>query len=366
MNVGGAQRQVIELVKALDKHRDETTIITFYDGGALRPEAAAIEGRVTLVSVGKQGRWDVLPFLYRLWRQVRAVKPNVVYSFLPLPNVIAATLKPLFSNVRVVWGIRACIGAEDVGLWGRLLLGLERRLARRVDLIIANSNAAREACQAHGFPASKILVIPNGFDTTKFRPDSDGRRRLRAEWGISDQEILIGLAGRLDPLKDHPTFLRAAALLSRERTDVHFVCVGGGEADYQRELKSLAEALGLRNRVVWAGARVDMPSVYSAFDIATVCSRSESFCNALGEAMSCGVPCVATRVGDSELIVGDTWPIIPREDPEALAQSWKTVLEALRQDGQRMRQCGRERIASEFSAAELARRTMAAIEALCR
>ena len=127
---------------------------------------------------------------------------------------------------------------------------------------------------------------------------------MRLEWGIAECEKLIGQVGRLDPMKDHSTFLKAAALLAHERKDVRFVCVGEGPTGYRDELYSLAKTLGLASRLIWAGSRRDMPAVYNAFDVAVSSSRwGEGLPNVIAEAMACGVPCVVTDVGDSAFVV---------------------------------------------------------------
>jgi len=91
-------------------------------------------------------------------------------------------------------------------------------------------------------------------------------------------------------MKDHPTFLRAAAMLARERPDVRFVCVGDGPENYKSEMHQLASVLGLDGRLIWAGSRQDMPAVCSALDIAASSSYGEGFSNTIAEAMACGVP----------------------------------------------------------------------------
>src|SRR6266508_1506061 len=99
-----------------------------------------------------------------------------------------------------------------------------------------------------------MVVIPNGIDTERFIPDGEARQRMRRQWEVAENQRLIGLVGRLDPMKDHPTFLRAAALLAQKRNDVRFVCVGSGAAAYTRALRALAEKLNLGTCLIWAGA----------------------------------------------------------------------------------------------------------------
>ncbi len=120
-------------------------------------------------------------------------------------------------------------------------------------------------------------------------------------------------------MKDHQTFLRAATIFARSRADARFVCVGGGPAGYLRELRALAEQLGLTDKVLWPGFVNDMSSAYNALDICCSSSYGEGTSNAIAEAMACGVPCVVTDVGDSALLVGETGILVEPKNPEALA-----------------------------------------------
>jgi glycosyltransferase involved in cell wall biosynthesis len=137
---------------------------------------------------------------------------------------------------------------------------------------------------------------------------------------------LIGLVARYHPMKDHENFLLAASCLAAVRPDVCFVLAGYGVDAGNVDLLALIDALGLRHRVFLLGEVAEVATLTSGFDVACSSSWSEAFPNAVGEAMSCGVPCVVTDVGDSAEIVGDTGWIVPPRDPEALAVAWNKAL----------------------------------------
>jgi glycosyltransferase involved in cell wall biosynthesis len=144
---------------------------------------------------------------------------------------------------------------------------------------------------------------------------------------------LIGLIARLDPMKDHPTFLRAAALLTRQLPGARFICVGDGPANYRERLRNLSRELGLSQCLTWAGARSDMSAIYNALDIIVSASSYEGFSNVIAEAMTCGVPAVVTDVGDSALIVTDCGEVVPKEDAEQLKEAMARMLERLDKGG---------------------------------
>lgn len=360
LDYGGAQRQLVTLAKALDKTQFEVSVLTFYSGQPLEQE---LDGTgVRIISLNKRGRWDLFPFLRRLLRQTKDLRPDIVHGYLDIPNVLALLLKP-FVHARVVWGVRASEMELHQHDWLlRLAARVERLLARFPDLIIVNSVAAREHHIARGFPVGKLEMIPNGIDTEMFKPDLAAHTKLRSEWGIAESARLIGTVGRIDPVKDLPSFLQAAAIVCRQRPDVRFICVGTGPAEYAQQLRALASDSGLADRIIWAAARRDVAAVYSALDLLVSSSRSESFPNAVAEAMSCGVPCVVTDVGDSARLIGDCGIVVPPQDPEALAAGILRSLAAIRTEANKDRTC----IIEHFSAEQLARRTAHALVSLAR
>ncbi|MCH2244479.1 MAG: glycosyltransferase [Crocosphaera sp.] len=360
LNTGGSQKQLTTLVKALDKKKFEITVLTFYSGGVFEKDLH--DTNVNLISLSKTSRWDVWGFLGELIRTLSEVQPDIIHGYLSLPNVLTMLLKPLFPKTKMIWGVRCSDRNLSRYDWlSKASFQLESRLSPLADLIIVNSHTGKSYHIDYGFPSKKMVVIPNGIDTEYFKPAPDGRIKVRKEWGISEDRVLIGLVGRLNPIKDHATFLEAANLLLEQRDDVHFVCVGSGSETYTETLHQLADKLGISEQVIWAGARDDMPAVYNSLDIACCCSYGEGFPNVVGEAMACGIPCVVTDVGDSAWIVRDTGIVVPPKNPLALAKAWKSCME---RDNQEISLQSRLRIIEHFSVQELANQTEKLLEKL--
>nr|WP_155934541.1 glycosyltransferase [Pseudodesulfovibrio alkaliphilus] len=341
LEAGGAERQVVVLANALAARGHRVAVALHYPGGVLERELAGVER----IQLGKGGRWDFGGFLVRLVRAVRGFAPDVVYSFLGTPNILSALLLPLFKPTRLVWAVRA--SNMDMARYGRVArfaYWFEARLSPVADAVIVNSRAGREHAQGRGFPAETMVVVPNGIDTGRFRPDKEARQTVRREWGVGPEHVLVGLMARLDPMKDIPTFLKAASLAARKDETLRFVCVGAGLLE--GELRILAASLKLDDRLVWAGFRADAERVCNGFDLCCLSSSGEGFPNVLGEAMACGVPCVTTDVGDAALIVGETGVVVPPGDAEALAEGILTMAGRIR----RGEVSGvRERIEQRFS-----------------
>ena len=328
LDYGGAERQLSLLAPGLARRGHEVGVAVFYAGGPLgRPLEDA---GVRVVDLEKRGRWSMGRFVPRLIRLVRGFAPEILHGYLPVPNILCAVLKPLLPrSARVVFGIRA--SNMDLSRYDRLSAlsyRLETVMARLADLVICNSAAGLATAVDRGIPEARCRVIPNGVDTGHFRPDPDARRELRAEWRIDEGERLVGLVGRLDPMKGHEMFLEAAARLAGRRGDVRFLCVGGGPGDLRRALEARAARSGIGGRVIRAEARDAVARVYNALDLLVSASiYGEGFPNVLAEAMACGTPVVATDVGDSAKVVGDPGRIVPPSDPETLALAMQAALD---------------------------------------
>lgn len=348
LDIGGAQRQLIELASGLQRANWQVTVLVFYGGGEL--ESDLVQRGVKVEALAKSGRWDVVGFSYRLIRAVRRARPDVLHGYMGTENLLSIATRPFVPGMRVVWGMRASNMDLDEYDWlARLLFRVACWCSRFPDLVICNSTAGKEFFATHGYPSDRMVVIPNGIDSVRFKPDPESRNTSRRRWDISENLVLVGHIGRLDPMKDHETFLRAAAIVARERPDVRFVCVGDGPEPYRSKLKASATKLGLDERLTWAGPLTDMPSVYNAFDLTVLSSRwGEGFPNVVAEAMATGVPCVVTDVGDARYVVGDTGWVCPPHDSANLARAVILALASqrnLREFGGR----ARRRVRTEFT-----------------
>jgi glycosyltransferase involved in cell wall biosynthesis len=353
--------QLTILANGLARSGHAVSLLVFYPNGPLRER---LSPNVTVRCLGKRGRWDVIGFLRSLFRVLDDEQPDVLYAFMPVANLLACLTRLRLPKLKVTWGVRASNARYD---WlARVSYWLECRFSRCPDLIIANSAAGRRYAVSCGFPDNdRFIVIRNGIDVEQFRPDARLRGAVRAEWRVLPHEMLVGIVARLDPMKDYPSFLMAAAKLARGERRVRFVSVGAGPEDYAAVLQEQAHALGLDKRMIWAGPRGDLPAVYNALDLLVSSSAfGEGFSNVLGEAMACGVPCVATDVGDALEVLGDSSTVVPPGDPEALAATIMAVLGRLPLEGPSIGGRLRQRVTENFSVEMLVQRTKAALETM--
>src|SRR6185503_10610696 len=267
----------------------------------------------------------------------------------------------LAGNLPVVWGIhQADLDPQwntPLTLWTAKSCGwLSRWLPRRVVFV---SQAALQLHARVGYAANKVEVIPNGFDLAEFRPDPAARLSLRRELGIADDALVIGMASRFHPQKDHLNFIQAAARLRDITPGVHFVLCGRGVTRDNTQLAGWIADVGLQARCHLLGARRDTARLFAAMDIGTSSSASEAFPLAVGEGMACATPFVVTDVGDSALIVGETGKVVAAKDPVALAAAWRALIDAGPDVRHRLGTAARRRVQQHFDLSTIVERYQA-------
>lgn len=367
LEIGGAERQVVELVKKMDHSRFDILVVTFYDGGPLRPLLENLPG-VRVVSLGKTGRWDLISFFWKLLGIVRAYRPDLIQSYLDVPNSFNVLAGKLLGIKSVLGASASFVDFSRYDWTHTLVYKTGAFLSHFADKTIANSKAGEKYNVEHGYAAKKMSVIPNGIDTHTFRPDQSAGNRLRTQWGIGETEIVVGIVGRIDPMKDHSTFLRAAALVAQQFPAGRFVCIGRGPQAYQAEMKALAASLLNDGKVFWISncEDKDIPAAYNAFDVLVSSSYGEGLPVVLGEAMASGTPCVVTNVGDSAFAVGDTGLVVPPQNPATLAEAIGKILEMSASEREALGQKARQRVLDYFSIEKMASAYEAVFENLAK
>ena len=358
LQYGGAERQLVLLAVQMHQKGHGVGVAVFYPGGPL--EADLVRAGVTVHHLNKRGRWDAAGFLWRLTALIRRERPDILHGYLVVPNLITVGMRLCFPRMKAVWGVRAShVDLTRYDWLSRVTFWTSRVFSRFAHLIVVNSQAGKIHHARLGYPDRRMVVIPNGIDTDRFLPDKSSGEALRNTWGVKPGEKLVGLVGRLDPMKDHPVFMEAAAEVVKTHPTTRFVCVGEGPEPYAGQLKQQAEALGLASRWIWAGAAKEMAVVYNSLDCLASSSYGEGFPNVVAEAMACGVPCVVTDVGDSAWIVGRLGVVVPPKSPQALASGISRVLD---QPQHFPREKLRESVVSRFSVEALVLATEQALE----
>jgi len=349
LSIGGAEMMLYKLLSGINRERFDPVVISLIDRGKLRDsiEALGIPVYTTNMKPGRPTPSSIL-HLIRLTRQI---KPDLIQGWMyhsclagQLANAFAARKAP------VLWGIHCSdISPITEKKMTLMMVRLCAPLSRLPSNIIFVSQSSRSEHKRFGYRIAKSRVLPNGIDTQLFVPSVSARLSVRAELGLPENAFLIGLVGRYHPMKDHSTFLKAAAQLLQAHPNIHFLLIGRGINSENKELQQAIQDAALLNQVHLLGERTDTPRLSAALDIFTLSSSyGESFPNVIGEAMACGVPCVVTDVGDASWIVGETGRVVPRRDPTALAEGWKELI-ALGEEGRKaLGNAARKRVMESF------------------
>jgi glycosyltransferase involved in cell wall biosynthesis len=359
LSTGGAELMLVKLLRELRNSGPEATVVSL-SGEAAGPAADDLRQLgVPLVELGIRSAAGTGMGVLALARLLRRERPSVIQGWMYHANLFATGAGVVSGhNAPVMWNIRASLPAPgEEKLATSIAIRVGGLLSRQPARILYNSQIAARQHEGAGYDATRTVVIPNGFDTVKFWPDRRAREQLRREWGIVEGLVLVGHVARYHPMKDHLTFLRAFASAARDIPALRAVMAGKGVDFRNVELAGLVRELGLANRVTMLGERRDIPAIASAFDLfVSSSSRQEGFSNVLGEAMACGVPCLATDVGDAAWIVGDTGVVVPPRDPERLASA---IVEQARLGSVRLREKGdraRARVIENFAISAVAKR----------
>ncbi|MGK7344557.1 MAG: glycosyltransferase family 4 protein [Candidatus Nitrospinota bacterium M3_3B_026] len=355
LDVGGAELALDDLAGRLDPARFDNIVISLMDIGAVGRRLKRKGAPVHALGM-RRGVPGPMAFL-RLVRLLRAERPDVVQTWLYHADLAGTLASSLAGGVPVVWNIR-CVDM----LGGRRLsplyavMKILSWLSGRPEAIIVNSEAGRDFHARFGYRADKLTVIHNGIDTEKFRPSPEARQAARERIGVAGETPLIGYAARYDPVKGFDLFLDAFAMTIKKFPRARAVLAGDGTASENGELSGLIARRGLEEKIIRLGSMEDMASLYPAFDLFALASRSEGFSNVTAEAMACGVPCAVTDVGDTALIVGDTGFVAPPGDAAALADVIGRALSLGADERAALGGRARERIAERFSPAVMVRR----------
>lgn len=316
---GGAERVLSQVVPRPGEHSDERhVVVSLVDGGMFADEliAAGIEVR----GLGMRPGRDVVRGTLRLARTLRELRPEMVISWMYHASLLDLLARPFAGpgrRARMVWMVRGSLHTglgRDSGLplHTRATVRLLSRRSRRPEAIVTNSRSGRSHHGRAGYRPRRWVLLPNGCDIERFRPDASDRAGVRAELGIPSDALVAITVARVHPQKDHPTLLAALHSVRATHPELECVLVGTGtEALTSRSPEAL--------RVHGLGERTDVARLLRAADLVISSSLTEGLPNALLEAMASGVVPVATDVGDCRRVIGATGSVVDPGDPAALA-----------------------------------------------
>lgn len=354
LSTGGAEMMLYKLLSRIDRNRFEPIVLslikTDYIGNQIADRIADLDIPVHSLEMNA-GEFKINK-LFELLDLVRQEQPDIIQGWMYHANLAAQLSSFLtFKSIPTIWNIRHSLYSLDYEKKGTaMVIRFLDKLSNFPAKIIYNSQIGATQHQKIGYKSNKTIVIPNGFDIDLFKPSSENRRNLRQELSLAQDAFLIGRICRYHPMKDHDSFLRAAAILLQDFPELHFILAGTNVDQNNPNLSQVIEELDIGDRIHLLGERKDVPYLTSALDIATSSSYfGEAFPNVIGEAMACEVPCVVTDVGDSALIVGDTGKVVPPKNPKALADGCKEFISLGAQGREALGKKAREKVIELYS-----------------
>jgi glycosyltransferase involved in cell wall biosynthesis len=358
LNIGGPAIHVTLLTEHLGPPDFENLLVCGHIGPQEGDMAYLAEQHgIQPVYVAELGRElsparDLLT-LFKLWRLMREFRPDVVDTHTAKAGFLGRTAAWL---AHVPVRVHTFHGHVFHGYFSsrrtQVFLRLERFTARFSDRLIALSPALKaELVDAyHIAPADKFEVVPLGLDLAPFAETPRHMGEFRAQFNIPREAPLVGIVGRIVPIKNHALFLEMAGRLRNMVPNVHFAIIGDGEC--RQTIEDRAASLELRGSVTFTGFLRDLRPAYSDMDVLTITSRNEGTPVSVIEALAAGVPVVSTAVGGVPDLLrgGDFGRLVPVDDPDALAAAVAAVLTGPSTDQESIRQA----IMAEYDIATLA------------
>jgi glycosyltransferase involved in cell wall biosynthesis len=341
---GGAEAMLTRLATAQPGVADEIIVASLLPAEGHIERLAAAGVKVVELRFDRLG--GAAAGLFTLAKLIADNRPDIVQGWMyhgDLAALVALLMSGRRKHTRLVWSIRC--SDMDLRRYGRGLRMVVKTctlLSSWPDLVTANSGAGLKSHLALGYRPRRAEVVANGIDIDEFRPDPAVRQAVRGELGIPQDATLLAHVARVDPMKDHGSFLAAMT----ELPDLFALLVGVG-----------TEHLAAARNVLRLGRRHDVARLFAAADFAVSSSRfGEGFSNALAEGMACGLPAVATDVGDAKLILGDTGLVVPPENPHALAAAIRALAAEPAAARAERRRKARARIVEQFAMAHAIQR----------
>jgi glycosyltransferase involved in cell wall biosynthesis len=347
LSTGGAEKALYNILQSgLDRNFDNY-VISLGDEGTLGAKIRALDVPVITLNM-RRGRPSISGFV-QLRKAIRKIDPDLIQGWMYHGN-LAATIACRLAPRRppLLWNIRQSLYdmyAEK--LLTRQIIRMNRYLSSSPNAIIYNSYLSRDQHESFGISAKNAVVIPNGIDLKQFCFSKESRIRVRMELNIPKDGSVVGHVARFHPMKDHSTFLQAALELAKRIPDTHFILCGSGVSFDNKSIEQQVP-LQVRNRFHLIEERGDVHDLMSAMDLFCQSSYSEAFPNVICEAMATSLPCIATDVGDTKRIVGDTGTLVQPKDVNGLADGLENLLKKTSEEICSLGKKARVRIESNY------------------
>jgi glycosyltransferase involved in cell wall biosynthesis len=351
LNIGGAEVMLRNLLMHLDYTAFECEVVSLVELGPIAEQIEAIGIRIHTLRMNPQK--PSISAILELARIIRTFRPDIINTWMYHADLIGS-IASLFSGFPpVVWGIHHTLGDQsELKPSTRKIIRINKWLSHILPkrIIICAAESVRHSHTKFGFSESKMVIINNGYDLAMYHSDASARSKFRSDHNLPPNAKLVGLFARYHPMKDHSTYIQAASYIHQKIPEAYFILAGNGIDGCNTQLTNEIHKAGINNNTLLLGLRKDMPYLLAALDIyVSASSRGEAFPLVIGEAMACGVPCVATDVGDTAKLIGNTGRIVPPMQPEVLAAACLDILNLPYDRWTELGNAARGRIEAEYN-----------------
>jgi len=349
LSIGGAEIMLYKLLSITDKRKFTPIVIALAAGSdEMKDRIEALDIPVYSLGIKRSSLFSLFRFL-KLIRLMREHKPDIIQGWMYHGN-LAAALVSIFTpgHPAIVWHILhslydLCYEKRST----RWVIRLNRLFSRNPKAIIYNSNLSRKQHEKFGFNTNRSQMIPNGIELQKFVLSSERIQNIRSSLNTPFSALIVGHVARFHPMKDHKGFLQAAVQVLQHFPGVHYILAG---RDITKKNTILQEIIPdeIEHQFHLLGERNDIPDLMGIMDIYCQSSWSEAWPTVLGEAMAAGVPCVATDVGDSKEIIGETGTVVSPRDVDALTAGIEKLIMMTPEQRQTLGEAARARIKENY------------------
>jgi glycosyltransferase involved in cell wall biosynthesis len=327
---GGAEGQVTELLRRLDRTRFQPRLILFESG--TRERVAGLVEDVFSLDIPQEpahALWSrshrALKVFMRLCGHLLRDRPDILHAHLPASCILGLTAGRLCGIPVVMGSRRSLTSAYRAADW--IYSVADRLITHCSHFMVGNADAvSRELVEIDGLAIDKVGTIHNGVDLERFRPERSAF--WRAHYGWKDDEVVFGMVANFFGYKRHVDFVEAAAMLHRRFPFARFVMVGKDRGELPAVRAAIAGS-GLNDFIQVAPSTSRPEDLYAAMDVLVACSDSEGFSNVILEAMASGKPVIATAAGGNveAVVEGRTGFLVACRSPSGLAQAAECLLE---------------------------------------